>query len=696
MLKYYLSVPGAGGDTRLNRKSPEMPYRFRFARTAFASIALVALVGLPALALARPLTLDDEAAIVSLASPTFSPDGKQVAFVETRQDVAADVARSSIRAIDVASGAARAVVGAAVGTGDPAWSPDGAHIAYLANDGHKKRQVYVVGRGGGASTPVTHTADGVQQFAWRPDGKALAFVTMDPPARPRTDHRDFFEIGNDDYLVRKVDPPSHLWLVELGTGTRRLTEGTWSLPSALPPSSPPSPISWSPDGARIAFVQVPTTHSGDRGDATVNILSVASGAITKIAAHQGTASPAFPVFSPDGMRIAYSSSRDGDANNEEDVFLADATGAAGPGANVSKALDRNVVRKIWIDARTLLVGGHAGARNAMWVLKDDGTSTRVDTGDVDPNEPFWLDAAVAPTGALAYVGTEPKRPPELWYQSSMTEKPRRLTDVNAAIAALDLAPTTELTFAGPDKFQEDAVVTYPLGYVAGKKYPLVFLPHGGPTAASGVGYSSLVQLLASHGYLVLQPNYRGSDNLGNTYQRAIYMDAAAGPGRDAMAALAALEATGSVDTTKIIVSGWSYGGLMTSWLMAHYHPWKAALSGAAVNDWVDQYDLGDGNVRRANRFHGSPHTGTNINDYRAQSPITDAAKTSCPVLIVSDIGDYRVPITQSYRMYHLLKDNGKDVTFIGIPVDGHNPSDIVRRMERDRLWVDWADRYLRS
>jgi len=669
-----------------------MSLRYRFVHAAVASLAIVAL---PQLALARPLVLDDEATIVSLGSPTFSPDGKQIAYVETRQDVVADVSRSSVRTIDVATGVARELVPAAEGTAEAAWSPDGTHVAYLTNDDKKKRQVLVVDARGGTPVAVTHAPDGVQQFAWRPDGKALAFVTMDPPLRARNDHRDFFEIGNDDYLVRALDQPSHIWLVAPGGTARRLTQGSWSLPSAKPPSSPPSPISWAPDGKRIAFVQVPTTHSGDRGQSTVAVLDVASGAIAKIAEYHGSAAPGFPVFSPDGTRIAYSESRDGDANNEDDVFLANASGKTAA-VDVSKTLDRNVVRKLWIDAHTMLVGGHVGARNGIWVLADNGAAKRIETDDVDPSEPFWLDAAVAPTGAIAYIGSEPKHPSELWYQNSASAAPRRLTDVNAGIAALDLAKTTELTFAGPDGFAEDAAVTYPLGYTAGKKYPLVVLPHGGPTAASGVGFYSLGQLLAAHGYLVLQPNYRGSDNLGNAYQRAIYMDAAAGPGRDAMAALAALEATGSVDTSKIVVSGWSYGGLMTSWLMGHYHVWKAALSGAAVNDAVDQYDLGDGNVRRATRFRGSPHVGNNIADYRAQSAITDAAQTSCPVLIVSDIGDYRVPITQSYRMYHLLKDNGKDVRFVGIPVDGHNPSDIVRRMERDRLWVDWADKYLHT
>ncbi len=662
--------------------------RLRYLAAAFAALALLA----PAAnATARPFVLDDEASLVSLGSPAFSPDGMRLLVVETRQHVASDTPTSKLLSIDIANAVATTVSGTNDGIAEPAWSPDGAYITYLAFDAKKKRQIDVASPDGRRVRALTATDDGVQQYAWRPDGSALAYVTHDAPAHAKSDHHDFFEITNDDYLVRAVEPSSHIWLVDLATAARhRLTQGAWSLPVAHPPSAPASPLSWSPDGKRIAFVRAPSSHSGDAGSSEIETVDVATGtvgAVTDRHREEG-----YPVFSPDGTRIAYSTPRDGDVNNETTVFLAPATG--GRVTDIARSLDRNIVRKLWVDAHTLLVGGHADARNAMWFLRDDGTSTRIETGDVDPSEPFWLDAAVSSRGALAYVGSEPTRPPELWYQASAGAPPRRLTDVNGTIAALDLARSSELRFTGPDGFLEDAVVTYPLDYVAHKKYPLVFLPHGGPTAASQTSFSSLVQLLAAHGYLVLQPNYRGSDNLGNAYQRAIYMDAADGPGRDAMAALAALEATGSVDRERIVVSGWSYGGLMTSWLMSHYHVWKAALSGAAVNDWQDQYDLGDANVRRAARFKGSPHVGNNLADYRAQSPITYAAQTTCPVLIVSDIGDYRVPVTQSFRMYHTLKDNGKDVRFIGIPVDGHNPSDIVRRMERDRLWVDWADRYL--
>ncbi|MGH7728490.1 MAG: alpha/beta hydrolase family protein [Vulcanimicrobiaceae bacterium] len=213
-------------------------------------------------------------------------------------------------------------------------------------------------------------------------------------------------------------------------------------------------------------------------------------------------------------------------------------------------------------------------------------------------------------------------------------------------------------------------------------------------AASTIDFGLFGQLLAAHGWLVFEPNYRGSDDFGNAYERAIDGDAGAGPGRDVMVGVAAIEAKGIVDASRMAVSGWSYGGYMTSWLMTQYHVWKTAISGAAVNNWVDRYNLGDGNVQIAFSFHGSPHVGNNLRDYIAQSPLTYAAQARCPVLIVSDAGDVRVPISQSYEMYHALVDNHIPATFVVIPVDGHFPSDPVRAHDVIKLWISWLTAHL--
>ena len=146
--------------------------------------------------------------------------------------------------------------------------------------------------------------------------------------------------------------------------------------------------------------------------------------------------------------------------------------------------------------------------------------------------------------------------------------------------------------------RQDGVVTYPPDFAAGRKYPLVLYVHGGPRSASKESFSSRAQLLAAQGWVVFEPNYRGSDNLGNKFQAAIWNDSGDGPGRDVMSGVEQLKKRGFVDESRMAVTGWSYGGYMTTWLLGHFPVWKAAIAGAAVTDLVDQYTFGDSNVRR--------------------------------------------------------------------------------------------------
>jgi dipeptidyl aminopeptidase/acylaminoacyl peptidase len=218
--------------------------------------------------------------------------------------------------------------------------------------------------------------------------------------------------------------------------------------------------------------------------------------------------------------------------------------------------------------------------------------------------------------------------------------------------------------------------------------------HGGPRSASKAAFNSRAQLLAAKGWVIFEPNYRGSDNLGNAFQSAIWNDSGEGPGRDAMSGVEQLKKRGFVDETRMAVTGWSYGGYMTTWLLGHFPVWKAAIAGAAVTDLVDQYALGDANVRRAATLGGSPYLDGRMANYVKQSPITYAEKIRAPTLILSDTGDYRVTVTQSYKLYHVLKDNGVTTQFFAYPISGHSPSDPVRMRDVDRRWIDWLERYL--
>jgi len=156
-----------------------------------------------------------------------------------------------------------------------------------------------------------------------------------------------------------------------------------------------------------------------------------------------------------------------------------------------------------------------------------------------------------------------------------------------------------------------------------------------------------------------------------------------------MAGIEAVRKIVRVDPKRIAVSGWSYGGYMTSWLEGHYHIWKTAVAGAAVNNWIDEYNLSDNNVSVRYGFGGSPYTGGRMKAYMAQSPISYAWDITTPTLIMSDTGDARVPITQSYQMFRALKDRGVPVRFWAYPVGGHYPADPVRSLDVTQRWVQW-------
>jgi len=245
--------------------------------------------------------------------------------------------------------------------------------------------------------------------------------------------------------------------------------------------------------------------------------------------------------------------------------------------------------------------------------------------------------------------------------------------------------------------EADGVVVYPPDFDPSRRYPLVLNIHGGPTSASKANFSTLPQLMAAEDWVVFMPNYRGSDNLGNAYLAAIQGDWGPGPGRDVMAGIAELRKRPYVDGKRTAVTGWSYGGYMTSWLIGNYpDEWTVAMAGAPVTSWEDQYNLSDGSVSTRYVLGGSPWTGDRQRISREQSPITYATKIKAPTLVMANIEDFRVPPSQAMSLYHAMKDNGVETEFIAFPGRTHSSSDPVNSRERTRLWVDWVKRHLEA
>jgi dipeptidyl aminopeptidase/acylaminoacyl peptidase len=649
--------------------------------------------------------------MVRVADPQISPSGKSLAVIVTHPDYEHDLNVAEIWLVDLASGAARQLTHDRKSASFPRWSPNGDTLAFMVADTDKHNQIFLLDMAGGDPLQLTHSPTSIQQFAWKPDGSAIAYAAIDetPKKTGAESFDDAFEVGDNDFLVKTKELPTHLWLIPAngassGPATpKRLTSGAWSLPVAFPPGPPASPIYFTPDGTKLIYEREENTYSGDRNHSSPQILDLATGQSWPVTTHAKHAG--FPVPSPDGAHIAYVFPRDGIDRNYQDIYLIDGVpGASKPddGANLTHSIDRNFFRALWTpDSKSILVGANDGVTAGMWLQPLQGAATRLELGDITPSTGFWLDANVGPQGQIAFVGSEPHHPAEVYLVDSPSAKPRKLTHFNDPLDSLALGKTEVLTWQSADTTAKgskswtiDGLLTYPPHYTPGKKLPLVLYIHGGPTSNSKDSFSTFAQLIAAQGWLVFEPNYRGSDNEGNDFSRAIVDDSGDGPGRDVLAGVELLKQRGIVDEANIAVTGWSYGGYMTTWLIGHAQFWKAAIAGAPVTNLLDQYNLSDSNVARAASIGGSPYTGDWMKHWIEQSPITYASRMVTPTLILQDTGDYRVTITQGYELYHALKDRGVTTQFYAYPVPGHFPVDPVRIRDVYRRWIEWLDVYL--
>ena len=667
------------------------------ARTVLFASALALLAA--AAAQAHPaLTLRDFRALVRFGTPHFSPDGGQIAVRTIRPDFVHDRWDATLRVLEVPGGQMHTLVRGMRELTEARWSPDGRSVAFIGKVDGQAAQVYEVPATGGTPRALTDAPRGVEQFAFSPDGRTLAYVTADPSplsVRQRQTHHDLFAIHDDDYLIHQPPVPSEIWLQPLpGGAARQLTHGPGSVLETPPPfGGGITAPSWSADGRWIVYTRQVDADDADSDRTTIMAVNVASGVARRIGTHLSYEYA--PRFAPQGGSVAYLYPHGPGPVSVMDLYVGSPEGAA---HDVSAALGRDFAADFaWLPNGQALLGmADEGIDSHLFLQPLQGPGRAVALGGLQA-----LSVAVSSRGAIAVVADATRRAPELYLLHSPTSAPQPLTHLNRSFDAYAYPRSVEVKWHAPDGQPNDGILTYPNGYAPGRRYPLVVFSHGGPEAASTGHFDAdeigpLRLLFAAEGYLVFEPNYRGSDNLGNAHEHAIYRDPGVGPDSDVISGIQMLQSRGIVDDARIAAVGHSYGGYMTTWLIGHQHFWRCAVVADGVTDWTEEYELsGAGNLAwTRDSLGGTPWDPHAAALYRSGSPITYAGDITTPTLILSGTADVTVPITESLALYHALSSRHVPVKFLGIPGAYHMPQDPVHRALFYRAMLRWVVHYL--
>jgi dipeptidyl aminopeptidase/acylaminoacyl peptidase len=656
----------------------------------------------------RGVTPEDYFAFEFASDPNMSPDGKLVAYVVTKIDRAQNRRNSAIWM--VATDGSRApwqFTTSPQSSNSPRWSPDGKSIAFLSSRPEAntasasvgaaaeqpRNQVYVLSMDGGEAKRVTNLKNGASSFRWSPDGSRLVVVSRIGPSDNRGDSRtgetrdrsDVRHYKNSSYKFNDTgwfdDRRTHFWVVDVKSGNaKQLTEGNdWN-------DSDPQ---WSPDGKRIAFVSNRTGKEYDENrNSDVWVINAdGSGALTKISDHDESDNQ--PRWSPDGKWIAFT----GELHDRDHpkIWLAPSTGGA-PSTLAANGLDLIPGQLEWSDDGKSIYF-ETGVKGESHLFRVDVPTKSVTQVTNGPRAVRNVDFNFA-TARMVYLANDFKHLDDLYAADLNGKNERKLTNLNEALwKQLQFADVERFTYKSADDWDVDGFFVKPIGWQEGKKYPLVLSIHGGPAGQYGVDWYHEFQVYAAKGYAVLFTNPRGSTGYGQKFERGIVGEWGGKDYVDIMNGLdTALRKYPWIDQERMGVTGGSYGGFMTNWIVGHTDRFKAAVTLRSLSNFISDDGTRDGAYGHAADFGGDIFQKMDL--YWDRSPLKYASKVKTPTLILHSDNDFRVPIEQGEQWFRALKHYGVNTEIVFFPRENHNltrtgePKHLVESLNWQLYWFD--------
>jgi dipeptidyl aminopeptidase/acylaminoacyl peptidase len=659
-------------------------------RNRLSCLTILMVLAAPALA-KRGVTPEDYYAFEFINDPHLSLDGSQAAYVRSSIDQKRNRRTSAIWLVATdGHSTPRRLTAEGYNATSPRWSPDGLKLAFLSarnTDGGTepaRPQIFVLPFEGGEAMAVSKLKNGVTAFQWSPDGRKLAAVSASgpsdavAPADRKSDVRHYSHISykfNDSGWFD--DKRTHIWVIEAATGAaKQITSGeAWN-------DSDPQ---WSPDGTRIAFVSDRTGKEYDGGhNKDVWVIGAEGGPLTKISDHAYDDTQ--PRWSPDGKEIAFA----GATKRRELPKLYIAPASGGPSRLAAEKQDLIPGELSWFGNELRFNTGVKGQNQVFRVDLGTKAVLPVTSGEravraYDVNER---------SRRMIYLSNDFQHLDDLYVADIQGGEEKRLTHLNAKLwSELELAPVERVPYKSTDGWEIDGFLVKPNGWEAGKKYPLILSVHGGPAGQYGVDWYGEFQVYAAKGWAVFFCNPRGSTGYGEKFERGIVNNWGGMDYTDVMAGVdAALKKYPWLDESRMGVTGGSYGGFMTNWIVGHTNRFKAAVTLRSVSNFISDDGTRDGAYGHEDDFKGFLFD--NFDQYWNASPLKYARNVKTPTLVLHSDNDYRVPLEQGEQWFRALQHYGVTSELVIFPRENHNltrtgePKHLVESMNWQLYWFE--------